>query len=61
MPFNPSTIITFALPHSASASLNFFDMLGREVATLLDGYTTLGTHEVQLDATILLLEFIFTN
>jgi hypothetical protein len=49
-PFNPSTTITFSLPHSASAGLRVYDMLGREVATLLNGYTTLGTHEVQFNA-----------
>jgi hypothetical protein len=50
-PFNPSTTITFSLPHSANASLKVFDMLGREVATLVNGYTTSGTHEVQFNAT----------
>jgi hypothetical protein len=50
-PFNPSTTITFSLPHSANASLIIFDMLGREVATLVNGYTASGTHEVQFNAT----------
>jgi len=49
-PFNPSTTITFSLPHSASASVRVYDILGREVATLLNGYTTSGTHEVQFNA-----------
>lgn len=50
-PFNPSTTITFSLPHSANTSLKVFDMLGREVATLVNEYTTSGTHEVQFNAT----------
>jgi hypothetical protein len=50
-PFNPSTTITFSLPHSANASLRVFDMLGREVAILVNGYTTSGIHEVQFKAT----------
>jgi hypothetical protein len=50
-PFNPSTTITFSLPHSANTSLIVFDMLGREVATLVNGYTALGSHSVQFDAT----------
>jgi hypothetical protein len=50
-PFNPSTKITFSLPHSANTSLRVFDMLGREVATLVNGYTALGSHSVQFDAT----------
>jgi hypothetical protein len=50
-PFNPSTTITFCLPRSGSASLKVYNMLGREIATLLNGYTTSGAHEVQFDAT----------
>jgi hypothetical protein len=50
-PFNPSTTITFSVPHSANTSLKVFDMLGREVATLVDGYTASGSHEVHFNAT----------
>ena len=50
-PFNPSTTISFSLPHAASVSVKVFDMLGREVATLVNGYTTSGLHEVQFNAT----------
>ncbi len=50
-PFNPSTKIAFSLPRSAVASLKVYDMLGREAATIVNGYTTSGTHEVQFDAT----------
>ena len=50
-PFNPSTMISFSLPHSAYASLKVFDMLGREVATLVNGFTAAGSHEVQFNAT----------
>jgi hypothetical protein len=49
-PFNPSTTITFSLAHSASASLRVYDMLGREVAILVNGFTTSGKHEVQFNA-----------
>jgi hypothetical protein len=49
-PFNPSTTITFSLPHSTNVSLKVFDMLGREIATLVNGFTTSGTHEVQFNA-----------
>ncbi len=50
-PFNPSTTISFSLPHAANVSVKVFDMLGREVATLVNGYTTSGLHEVQFNAT----------
>ena len=52
-PFNPSTTITFSLPHSTNTSLKVFDMLGREVATLVDGYMAAGSHEVHFNATSL--------
>jgi hypothetical protein len=49
-PFNPSTSITFALPHAANVTLKVFDVLGREVAMLVNGYMTAGAHEVRFDA-----------
>lgn len=49
-PFNPSTKISFSLPHSANVSLKVFDMLGREIATLVNGYTNAGSHEVTFNA-----------
>jgi Secretion system C-terminal sorting domain len=52
-PFNPSTTITFSLPHSTNTSLKVFDMLGREVALLVDGYMAAGSHEVHFNATSL--------
>jgi hypothetical protein len=49
-PFNPSTEITFAIPASARVSLKVFDLLGREVTTLVNGEQEAGTHLVQWDA-----------
>jgi hypothetical protein len=49
-PFNPSTSITFVLPHAANITLKVFDVLGREVATLINGYMTAGAHETTFDA-----------
>lgn len=49
-PFNPITTITFSLPKSANTSLKIFDILGREVEILVDGYITLGTHEAKFNA-----------
>ncbi|CAG0981616.1 partial Serine protease AprX, partial [Anaerolineae bacterium] len=46
-PFNPSTTIRFALPMATHAVLKVYDMLGQEVATLVDDQTGAGTHEVQ--------------
>lgn len=50
-PFNPSTEISFDLPHSMQASLKVYDVLGREVAELVDGVMTAGAHTIQFDGT----------
>jgi hypothetical protein len=49
-PFNPSTTITFALPEGAHVTLRVFDMLGRELQTLLDGYYPAGQYRADFDA-----------
>ena len=49
-PFNPSTSISFELPTSGKVSLNVFDMLGREVQELVNGYQAAGSHEVRFNA-----------
>ncbi|RPI04615.1 MAG: T9SS C-terminal target domain-containing protein [Ignavibacteriae bacterium] len=49
-PFNPSTKITFTLPQSANTSLKVFDVIGREIAVLVNGFTASGIHEVQFNA-----------
>ena len=49
-PFNPSTNIRFALPIRASVELKIFDLLGREVRTLIKGdQINPGTHTVVWD------------
>ena len=49
-PFNPQTTIEYALPASGDVSLIVYDMLGREVTTLLNGPQTAGRHTVNFDA-----------
>ena len=49
-PFNPATSIQFALPAADKVTLRVFDLLGRPVATLLDGQTMgAGTHKVRFN------------
>ena len=49
-PFNPATTIRFSLPRKEHVTLKVFDMLGREVATLLEGELSIGEHSVVFDA-----------
>lgn len=48
-PFNPSTTISFTLPESGVASLKVYDLTGSEIATLVDGLTSRGEHNVVFD------------
>jgi len=50
-PFNPTTNIEFTIPSSRNVSLKVFDILGREIVTLIENeYLSSGTHQVQFDA-----------
>ncbi len=50
-PFNPTTVISYRLSTSSRVKLTVFDMLGREVATLIDGEQEAGGHSVVFDGT----------
>jgi hypothetical protein len=49
-PFNPSTKINFELPQSGYTTLKVYDMLGSEVATLVQNELTAGAHSVNFNA-----------
>jgi hypothetical protein len=49
-PFNPSTRIEYAVPVSGPVLLRIFDMLGREVAVLVDGVADAGWYSVNFNA-----------
>jgi len=49
-PFNPKTVIGYQLPVSGNVSLKVFDILGNEVATLVNGQVDAGKHKVDFDA-----------
>jgi len=48
-PFNPSTQIRYTLDAGRQTTLKVFDMLGREVAVLVDGVMPAGAHSVVFD------------
>jgi hypothetical protein len=50
-PFNPITTLSFALPQAGSAKLSVYNVAGREVATLVNGWRDAGNHEITFDAT----------
>jgi hypothetical protein len=49
-PFNPSTIISWQSPVSSWQTLKIYDVMGNEVATLVDEYKSAGRYEVEFDA-----------
>ena len=49
-PFNPVTTITYDLPNSGFVTLKVYDMLGREVKTLVNQMKTAGYHNAQFNA-----------
>ncbi len=49
-PFNPTTTIGFLLPTSGQVKLTVYDLVGRQIAALVNGKLTAGRHEVVWDA-----------
>jgi len=49
-PFNPATVIKFGVPQSGDVNLVIYDILGREVRTLINEHKHPGTYEVNFDA-----------
>ena len=52
-PFNPTTAISYQLSAISFVKLKVYDMLGREVATLVDGEFRPGTYQTTFDASAL--------
>lgn len=49
-PFNPTTVIRFTLDAGSHTTLAVYDLLGREVAVLVNGMVGSGSHRVTFDA-----------
>ncbi len=49
-PFNPSTTISYQLPKAGNVNIKIYDITGREVATLFEGFSEAGYHQKEWSA-----------
>ena len=49
-PFNPTTIISYAVPEQSFVSLKVYNVLGKEVASLVNNQVEAGIHKVNFNA-----------
>lgn len=49
-PFNPTTIIQFSIKNKSFASLKIYDILGNEVAVLIENLLEAGFHSIEFNA-----------
>ncbi|HZW40050.1 MAG TPA: T9SS type A sorting domain-containing protein [Ignavibacteriaceae bacterium] len=48
-PFNPSTTISYYIPKDGKVSLKVYDVLGKELSTLVDEYKTSGNYSIKFN------------
>lgn len=48
-PFNPSTTISFAVKNAADITIALYDVTGKQVAVLAEGFYDAGTHSINLN------------
>ncbi|HCY75403.1 MAG TPA: hypothetical protein DHV28_05740 [Ignavibacteriales bacterium] len=49
-PFNPSTIISYSIPQNSFVTLKVYDIIGNEIATLVNESKSAGKYDVRFDA-----------
>lgn len=49
-PFNPSTTVRYSIPNAGVVSLKVYNVIGQEVASLVNEYQTAGSYSVRFDA-----------
>jgi sugar lactone lactonase YvrE len=49
-PFNPTTMITFSIPKTEKVTIKVYNLLGQEIATLLNEVKVAGSYEVDFNA-----------
>jgi len=52
-PFNPTTTISYSLPQASFVNLSVFDLTGRQVAELVNGWREIGIHDLTFDGSAL--------
>jgi hypothetical protein len=52
-PFNPITTISYSLPKRSLVQIKIFDILGKEIATLVNEQKSTGTYSVQFNGSAL--------
>ena len=52
-PFNPATTIKYSIPELSFVILKVYDVLGNEIAILVNEEKPIGNYEVEFDATTL--------
>jgi hypothetical protein len=52
-PFNPTTTIEYSVPEAGNIHLTVHDLLGKEIATLVNGYFEAGVYTIQFDGSSL--------
>ena len=50
-PFNPETTIIYKIPKRSNVTLKIYDILGREIKTLINREIESGTHEIKWNGT----------
>ena len=48
-PFNPSTMIRYQIPAAVHVNVTVYDILGKNVAVLVDGLQEAGSYEIPFD------------
>jgi len=52
-PFNPHTVISFQIPVAGKVTIKLFDILGREIETIIDEERTAGIHSINFNGNYL--------
>jgi hypothetical protein len=60
-PFNPSTTFNFNLPVASNLKISLFDLNGKLIKVLENGYKTSGYHEIRINAADLTSGIYYCN